>query len=289
MLTLAPHEPPNSRATSHLENSSRIRMKAPIPDIARDLFDLTGYCSIVTGASVGIGLSIAEALAYRGSDVVLVSRNAQRLGAAAEKVQAIGRRVAAVTTDVSAEDAPERIVQAALGLRDRIDVLVNNAGFMTFADPFNVNDQTWDEIFNVNVRAPMRITRAVLAEMVKARRGSIINIGSSWSTRASVFNQDGGGVDYCSSKAALHALTRATAQDVAPNNIRVNTIAPGAVDTPMHADHRTLLFEFEKYIPLGRIQVAEDLAGAVIFLASDASAYITGQTLHVNGGLLMVD
>jgi 3-oxoacyl-[acyl-carrier protein] reductase len=96
-------------------------------------------------------------------------------------------------------------------------------------------------------------------------------------------------VEYCSSKAALHALTRATAQDVAPKNIRVNTIAPGAVDTPMHADHRALLFEFEKYILLGRIQVAEDLAGAVIFLASDASAYITGQTLHVNGGLLMVD
>ena len=96
-------------------------------------------------------------------------------------------------------------------------------------------------------------------------------------------------MDYCSSKAALHALTRATAQDVAPKNIRVNTIAPGAVDTSMHADHRALLFEFEKYIPLGRIQVAEDLAGAVIFLASNASAYITGQTLHVNGGLLMVD
>ncbi len=118
---------------------------------------------------------------------------------------------------------------------------------------------------------------------------SVINIGSSWSTRASVFNQDRGGVDYCSSKAALHALTRATAQDVAPKNIRVNTIAPGAVDTSMHAYHRALLFEFEKYIPLGRIQVAEDLAGAVIFLASNASAYITGQTLHVNGGLLMVD
>ncbi|MFZ0712577.1 MAG: SDR family oxidoreductase [Terrimicrobiaceae bacterium] len=117
-------------------------------------------------------------------------------------------------------------------------------------------------------------------------------MGSSWSTRASVFNQDRGGVDYCSSKAALHALTRATAQDVAPKNIRVNTIAPSAVDTSMpsmHAYHRALLFEFEKYIPLGRIQVAEDLAGAVIFLASNASAYITGQTLHVNGGLLMVD
>jgi 3-oxoacyl-[acyl-carrier protein] reductase len=98
---------------------------------------------------------------------------------------------------------------------------------MTFADPFKVSDETWDEIFNVNdVRAPMRITRPVLAEMVKACRGRIINMSSSWSTRASVFNRDGGGVDYCSSKAARHAVTRATAQDVAPKNIRVNTIAP---------------------------------------------------------------
>jgi short-subunit dehydrogenase len=170
-------------------------MKAPVPDISQDPFDPTGYCSIVTGASVGIGLSIAEALGYRGSDLVLVSGNAERLEEAAGKVRAIGRRVVAVAVDVAEDDAPERIVQAALGLAGRIDVLVNNAGFMTFADPFNVNDKTWDEIFDVNVRAPMRITRAVLAELVKASRGSIINIGSSCSTRASVFNQDGGGAN----------------------------------------------------------------------------------------------
>ena len=94
-------------------------MKAPIPDISRDLFDLTGYCSIVTGASVGIGLSIAEALAHRGSDIVLVSRHLQPLEEAAEKVRAIGRQAAAVAIDVSADDAPKRIVEAALGLRDR--------------------------------------------------------------------------------------------------------------------------------------------------------------------------
>ena len=109
--------------------------ESPIPDISRDLFDLTGYCSIVTGASVGIGLNIAEALAYRGSDLVLVSRNAERLEEAAGKVRAIGRRAVAVAADVADDDAPERIVEAALGLGRRIDVLVNNAGFMTFADP----------------------------------------------------------------------------------------------------------------------------------------------------------
>lgn len=264
-------------------------MKTPVADITGDLFDLAGCCSIVTGASAGIGLNLAEALAYRGSDMVLVSRDLERLEEAARKVRKIGRRVAVVACDVAADDAPRRIVEAALGLAGRIDVLVNNAGFMTFADAFNVDDHTWDEIYKVNVRAPMRITRAVLVEMAKVCRGSIVNIGSSWSARASVFNQDGGGVDYCSSKAALHALTRATAQDAAPKNIRVNAVAPGIVDTPMHADHRALLLEFEKYIPLGRIQVPQDLAGIVIFLASNASAYITGQTFHVNGGLIMAD
>lgn len=264
-------------------------MKAPVPDIARDLFDLAGYCSIVTGASAGIGAVMAEALARRGSDVVLVGRSAEHLEIAANRLHDTGRRIATVAIDVADDAAPERIVEAAMGLAGRIDVLVNNAGCMTFSSPLDVDDATWDRIFAVNVRAPMRLTRAVLPVMIKAGRGSIINIGSSWSSRASAFNQDGGGVDYCASKAALQALTRATAQDVAPNNIRVNAIAPGAVDTPMHADHRALLFQFEQYIPLGRIQVAEDLAGAVVFLASDASGYITGQTLHVNGGLLMVD
>jgi NAD(P)-dependent dehydrogenase (short-subunit alcohol dehydrogenase family) len=264
-------------------------MPLPVPDISRNLFDLSGRCSVVTGAGQGIGLALARALAHAGSDVVLTERNAEHLEAAAAVVEDAGRRVVTVVADVAAEDTPERLVAAALGLGGRIDVLVNNAGFMTFADMLSVDDAVWDEVYAVNVRAPMRIMRAVLPEMVRAGRGSVINIGSSWSSRASVFNQDGGGVDYCSSKAALQSLTRAAAQDVAAKGVRVNAIAPGAVDTPMHADHRDLLFQFEKYIPLGRMQVAEDLAGAAIFLASDASGYITGQTLHVNGGLIMND
>ena len=218
-----------------------------------------------------------------------VARHAEALDGAAHRIRAIGHRVATVVADVGDDDAPARIVKAAQGLGGRADVLVNNAGFMTFADPLNVDDATWDEIFKVNVKAPMRITRAILPMMIEASRGSIINVGSSWSSRASVFNQDGGGVDYCASKAALHALTRATAQDVAPHNIRVNTVAPGIVDTPMHAEHHALLQTFEKYIPLGRIQVPQDLAGIAVFLASDASGYITGQAFHVNCGLLMAD
>jgi glucose 1-dehydrogenase len=264
-------------------------MPLPVPDISRNLFDLSGYCSIVTGAGQGIGLALAEALAYAGSDVVLTERDAEHLEAGAGRIASTGRKVGVVVADVSADDTPDRLVAAALDLGGRIDVLVNNAGFMTFADMLNVEDAVWDDVYAVNVRAPMRIMRAVLPEMVRAGRGSVINIGSSWSSRASVFNQDGGGVDYCSSKAALQALTRAAAQDVAAHGVRVNALAPGAVDTPMHADHRAKLYEYERYIPLGRMQLAEDLAGAAIFLASDASGYVTGQTLHVNGGLIMND
>lgn len=264
-------------------------MTLPVPDISKNLFDLNGYCSIVTGAGKGIGLTLSQALAHRGSDLLLVGRGAGDLGAAADTIRAIGRKVSTVVIDVAAEEAPGMIVNAAMDMSGRIDVLINNAGFMTFADMLTVDDKTWDEIYSVNVRAPMRIMKAVLKEMVKAGRGSVINIGSSWSSRASVFNMDGGGVDYCSSKAALQALTRAAAQDVAPKGVRVNNIAPGAVDTPMHADHRDLLYQFVKYIPLGRMGMAEDLAGTAVFLASDASTFLTGQTIHVNGGMLMVD
>ena len=264
-------------------------MSLPIPDISKNLFDLSGYCSIVTGAGQGIGKALASGLAHAGSDTVLVDINGPVLEETAVGIREIGPRVATVVADVTAADAPERIVAAANELSGRIDVLVNNAGIMGYADIIGITDEQWDRMYGINLKAPMRIMREVLKEMVAAGRGSVINIGSSWSSRASVFNQDGGGIDYCSAKAALQSLSRAAAQDVAPHGVRVNAIAPGAVDTPMHARHRNYLYEYEQYIPLGRMEMAEDLVGPAIFLASDAGAYVTGQTIHVNGGLIMVD
>ena len=261
----------------------------PLPDISRNLFDLRGSCSVVTGGGQGIGLTLALGLAHAGSDLVLVDLDGDRLAAAAAEVEAIGRRAATIVTDVTEDDAPERIVASSLELTGRLDTLINNAGIMGYADMLDVTDEQWDRMVGVNLRAPMRIMRAALRHMVEAGSGSVINIGSSWSSRASIFNQDGGGVDYCTAKAALQALTRAAAQDVAPYGVRVNALAPGAVDTPMHAHHRDYLYEYERYIPLGRMQRPEDLVGPALFLASEASGYITGQTLHVNGGLLMVD
>ena len=251
-------------------------MPLPVPDISRNLFDLSGYCSIVTGAGQGIGLVLAEALAYAGSDLVLTERNAEHLEVGASKIEAIGRQVTTVACDVAADDTPDRLVKAALDLSGRIDVLINNAGLMTFADMLTVEDAVWDNIY-----ARHQCARADAGSCAPCCRrwsgrrnaAAFINIGSSWSSRASVFNQDGGGVDYCSSKAALQSLTRAAAQDVAAKGVRVNAIAPGAVDTPMHTDHRAKLFEYEKYIPLGRMQLAEDIAGTVpSFLAFERQA-----------------
>ena len=264
-------------------------MAPPLPDFSRNLFDLDGYCSIITGAGRGIGLALARGLAACGSDLVLADVNRDNLAAARRELEEGGSRTTAVHADVTADDAPDRIIASALEMSGRADVLINNAGIMGYAGMLDVTDDQWDRMYSINLRAPMRIMRAALAVMTEAGRGSVINIGSSWSSRASVFNQDGGGVDYCSAKAALQALSRAAAQDAAPYGVRVNALAPGAVDTPMHAHHRDYLYEYERYIPLGRMQRAEDLVGPAVFLASDASAFITGQTIHVNGGLIMTD
>ena len=127
-----------------------------------------------------IGLALAEALAYAGSDVVLTERSAGHLQVGAYRIEAIGRRAATVACDVAADDTPERLVTAALDMSGRIDELINNEGFMTFADMLTVEDSVWDDVYAVNVRAPMRIMRAELPEMVRAGRGSVINIGSAW-------------------------------------------------------------------------------------------------------------
>jgi len=264
-------------------------MRLGIPDIRGNLFDVTGKTVVVTGAGQGIGRTLSEGFAAAGANLALVDMNGEQLEQTSELVEGLGAKTVSVTTDVSAEDAPDRIVKAALRIGEHIDCLINNAGIMSYTDPRTITDEEFDRMIAVNLKAPVRIMRAVLPVMERQGFGSVINIGSSWSSRASVFNQSGGGVDYCAAKAALQSYTRGSAQNLANTHVRLNAIAPGGVDTPMHAHHRDFLMEYEKYIPLGRMTVAEDLVGTAIFLASEASAYITGQTIHVNGGMIMVD
>jgi NAD(P)-dependent dehydrogenase (short-subunit alcohol dehydrogenase family) len=246
--------------------------RLPVPNIYGNLFSVAQKVVAITGAGQGIGLALAEGFAAAGANVVLVDLNAETLAQARTKVEKISKHVTSVMTDVSADGAPAKIVAASKALGGRVDCLINNAGIMSYTDSRTITDDEFDRMIKINLKAPIRIMKAVLYEMESQGSGSIINIGSSWSSRASVFNQSGGGVDYCSAKAALQAYTRGAAQNVAEKRIRVNAIAPGGVDTPMHAHHRDFLMEYEKYIPLGRMTVAEDLVGTAIFLASEASA-----------------
>ena len=260
-----------------------------VPDITKNLFDMAGKVVAITGAGQGIGRTLAHGFAAAGAKVVAVDMNAEMLAETKGILDDAGAGSATVVTDVSADDAPDRIVAACKDLGGRVDCLINNAGIMSYTDPRTITDEEFDRMININFKAPVRIMRAVLPEMEKQGSGSVINIGSSWSSRAAVFNQSGGGVDYCAAKSALQSYTRGAAQNMAEHHVRLNAIAPGGVDTPMHAHHRDFLMEYEVYIPLGRMTVAEDLVGTAIFLASDASGYITGQTIHVNGGMIMVD
>ncbi len=263
--------------------------RLPVPNIKGNLFDITDRVIAITGAGQGIGRTLAEGFVNAGAKVVAIDMNGELLSETKALLDAAGGQSATVTTDVSADDAPQNIVQACMDLGGRVDCLMNNAGIMSYTDPRTITDEEFDRMIKINFKAPVRIMREVLPVMEKQKSGSVINTGSSWSSRASVFNQSGGGVDYCAAKAALQSYSRGAAQTMAEHFVRVNAIAPGGVDTPMHAHHRDFLMEYEKYIPIGRMTVAEDLVGTAIFLASDASAYITGQTIHVNGGMIMVD
>ncbi len=264
-------------------------MRLGVPDIRGNLFDVSGKVVAITGAGQGIGRTLSVGFASAGAKVVMIDINEDPLAESKGIVDEITDGVTTVTADVSAEDTPKRIVDACMEVGGRIDCLINNAGIMSYTDPRTITDDEFDRMIRINLKAPVRIMREVLPVMEKQGSGSVINVGSSWSSRASVFNQSGGGVDYCAAKAALQSYTRGAAQNLAECHVRVNAIAPGGVDTPMHAHHRDFLMEYEKYIPIGRMTVAEDLVGTAIFLASEASAYITGQTIHVNGGMIMVD
>ncbi len=256
---------------------------------SRELFELDGKTALVTGAARGMGKALAFGLARFGAKVVLADLDRNEVTTAASELEATGAEALAVTVDHTDNDAVGQLVQTAEARLGPVDVLVNNAAVLSLYDFFEMELDQWDRVMNINLRGPLLCMKAVMSGMIERGSGSVINIGSSWSSRASIFNKSGGGPDYCVSKAALQALTRSAAQAAAPYGVRVNAIGPGIVDTPMHAAHRDMIVENMQYIPLGRLQVAEDIVGTAVYLASDASRYVTGQMIHVNGGMLMAD
>ncbi|MEO8208102.1 MAG: 3-oxoacyl-[acyl-carrier-protein] reductase [Chloroflexota bacterium] len=249
------------------------------------MIDLTGKAAVVTGGSRGIGRAIAVRLATQGSDVAFSYRGNQ---AAAEEtaaaIEGLGRRALAVQGDVSQPEAADALVKAALEAFGKVDILVNNAGITRDDLIMRMSIENWQDVINTNLSGAFYAIKAVTRPMLRAKAGRIINI-------TSVSGQAGqiGQANYSAAKAGLIGLTKATARELASRGITCNAVAPGFVLTELTQDLAApLQAELTARTPLGRFGTPEEIAQAVAFLASDDAAYITGQVLAVDGGLVMM-
>ncbi len=242
-----------------------------------------GKVAIVTGASRGIGRSIALALAAGGARIVAVDMVAEGVEALAAEIKAAGGEALAVQGNVTVTADAERMVDAAVAQYGRVDILVNNAGITRDALLLRMKDEEWDAVLSVNLKGAFLCSRAAVKVMAKQRYGRIINI-------ASIVGQMGnaGQANYCASKAGLMGLTKSNAREFAKRNVTVNAVAPGFIATDMtEALPEKVKQELAAQIPMERLGSADDIANAVLFLAAEQSAYITGQVLGVNGGMYM--
>lgn len=240
--------------------------------------------SIVTGSGQGIGKDISLGLAREGARLVLVDideKKLKKVGRAAEK---IGSEVLLFKADISSPKDREGIVKTTVNRFKRIDLLVNNAGLCSRKSISEISDSEWDQIMEVNLKGTFFLSQKVLIIMKKQKRGKIVNI-------ASLAGKIGGiavGADYAASKAGVISLTKSLAKEAGPYGITVNCVCPGIIRTRMTTSLPKKVIEgYKKTIPLGRIGSPEDVANAVLFLASEKADYITGEILDVNGGLLM--
>lgn len=240
---------------------------------------------LVTGATSGIGRAVAEELAARGADLVLVGRDREKGRSLVEHLLAKGARALFVAEDLTDLQAPERIVKASLDAYGRIDVLVNNAGMLINGTVLECTDEQWAQVLDLNVSAAMRLSRAVLPVMLKQDEGSIVNIASDWALMGAQ-----GATAYCVSKAALTQLTRCMALDYAKQGVRINAVCPSDTDTPMldlayEGDDRDWKVQtLAASIPMGRVAQVEEVAKAVAFVASRDASFMTGALVPVDGG-----
>ena len=247
------------------------------------LFDLSGKVAIVTGAGRGLGRTMALGLAQHGADIVAVSRTVAEVEKLAAEVTALGRKALALKVDTSVKADVDRMVTRTVETWGRIDVLVNNAGIDIIKPAVDYTEAEWDQILDINLKGYFLCAQAVGRQMIKQRRGSILmnssiagSIGVKWL------------VPYASAKGGVNQLTRTLAVEWARDGVRVNVFAPGYFENVMQGAENIHNEEKERHIrewtAMGRRGRAEELIGPVVFLASDASSYVTGQILMVDGG-----
>lgn len=245
------------------------------------MFDLSGQTALVTGASGGIGGAIARALYGQGAAVMLAGTRATVLRALAAE---LGGRAHIGVADLADPAAPDRLVKDAEAAMGRVDILVNNAGVTRDALALRMKDEDWQAVLEVDLTAAFRLIRAVLRGMIRHRHGRVIGV-----TSVVALTGNPGQANYAAAKAAMIGMSKSIAAEIADRGITVNCVAPGLISTAMTekltAEQRTRL---AGAIPAGRFGAPEDVAAAVIYLASAEAAYVTGQTLHVNGGMAMV-
>ena len=248
-----------------------------------ELFDLSGKVAIVTGGNRGIGFAIAKGLATTGAGVVIANRNADEGQKAADTLRSEGFQAIAVQTDVSDKSSVSRLVNAVIDEFNRIDILVNSAGVIQRGLVVDFSEAQWDYIMNINLKGLFFCCQLVGKEMIKQKKGKIINISSNVSEVIQSLR-----VVYAVSKAGVSHLTRGLAQEWAKYNINVNALGPGPTITELNKkffeENPADLQERIDSIPMARVGEPLDHVGAAIFLAADASDYITGQTLLVDGG-----
>ncbi len=252
-----------------------------------NMFDLSGRVAIVTGGNQGIGFGISRGLAGAGATVVITNRRAAEGKEAAESLRKEGFKVSAIPTDVSQKSSIAAMVEKVMAEYKKIDILVNNAAVMIRKPLEEFEEDEWDTIVNTNLRGLFLCSQLVGREMIKKKKGKIINISSVLSQ----ITQPGRGV-YATAKAGVSHLTRALALEWSKYGININAIGPGLTITPINqkyfADNPAELKKIVADLPIGREAYPRDYAGAAVFLASDASDYVTGQTLLVDGGMTIV-
>jgi len=245
------------------------------------MFDLTGKTALVTGASGGIGGAIAEALHAQGATVALSGTRRQPLDDLAAK---LGERVHVIPANLSVAEEVEQLAKDAEAALGSLDILVNNAGLTKDGLVMRMKDDDWETVIDVNLTAAFRLCRATVRGMMKRRHGRVINITSVVGVTGNP-----GQVNYCASKAGLIGMSKSLAQEVASRGITVNCIAPGFITSAMtdalNEDQKSRILGG---IPSGRMGEVVEIASAVVYLASTEAAYVTGQTLHVNGGMAMI-